>query len=183
MALALAVESCCATTIAASPAKPSGRLRSGGRPPAPARNARRPAPARRARCRDQPRCGYGHAWGRIDTRRSPGRHPIADKAALYGDRIRAALLGGTTARSQEKHPQRAVFLGRLGHADIVACKGLAVLQRQRGGEGLSQVDTAWRRDRLDVGGSSDMRTEEISLAKHGIERLVDRPQVAADPQR
>ena len=32
MALALAVESCCATTMAASPAKPTGRRRSGGRP-------------------------------------------------------------------------------------------------------------------------------------------------------
>ena len=32
IALALAVESCCATMMAASPAKPSGRRRSGGRP-------------------------------------------------------------------------------------------------------------------------------------------------------
>src|SRR5262249_46733497 len=32
IALALAVESCCDTAIAASPANPSGRLRSGGRP-------------------------------------------------------------------------------------------------------------------------------------------------------
>ena len=32
IALALAIESCCDTTIEASPAKPSARLRSGGRP-------------------------------------------------------------------------------------------------------------------------------------------------------
>ena len=41
MALALAVESCCATMIAARPAKPSGRRRSGGRPAAASSAAKR----------------------------------------------------------------------------------------------------------------------------------------------
>ena len=52
------------------------------------------------------------------------------------DRVTAALLGGTVGAPEEKHPERAVSLGRLGHADIVACKGLAVLERQRRREGL-----------------------------------------------
>ena len=68
-------------------------------------------------------------------------------------------------------------------ADIVAGKFRDIVERETGGKRLGDIDAALGSDRLDSRGPADMGAEVIFDFQHRIARPVDRPVVAAQPER